>query len=285
VTEALTRKLNGATPAAALITRATNYGLEKVKRDIMRICRHWEPLRRDYYSSVVEGKTRYSLPSDCETVLSITLLDYTHSGALSAVTDGDTMVLDATEDATQDEVEGHLMVITSGTGANQGAIVYDYNSTTKTVELQETLAVEPDADDEYLIADDYKLLRPQPAIRLDWNPSRFDKGKPSNYIVGPYTGTADTQYWELLETPDKTYGVKITYFADLRRLDTASGLYSTILRRWADALEQGVYAWALGEDDDRYEREFQIYIKMLQDLRARDGYMMDVGDLVRKVIV
>jgi hypothetical protein len=284
VTEALTRKLNGAPPISADITRASSYGLEKVKRDIMRISRQWDPLRKEYYTIVTEGKSRYSLPGDCETILSITLLDYTHEDAFSAITSKSSLTLDAAEDLVEDDAEGHLLIIYGGTGENQGAQIAHYSPTTKVVTLTNDLISTPATAASYLIADDYKLLNAHPSIRAEWISQRFEKMKPSNYIVGPYSNTDDTQYFELVEVPDKTYGLKIVYHADLRRLDTATNLYDTILRRWADIFEQGVYTWALGEDDNRYEREFQVYTKFLQDLKARDGYMMDQISIVRRII-
>jgi hypothetical protein len=54
--------------------------------------------------------------------------------------------------------------------------------------------------------------------------------------------------------------------------DTATGvtIYETILRRWAGLFEQGVYVWKLGEDDDRFSSESQIYYTMLQATAAID---------------
>ena len=66
VTESLTRKLNGATPSAADITRATNYGLEKVKRDIMLVNTLWRPLIQTYYTVTKEGVSKYTNPTDLE---------------------------------------------------------------------------------------------------------------------------------------------------------------------------------------------------------------------------
>jgi len=74
--------------------------------------------------------------------------------------------------------------------------------------------------------------------------------------------------------------LKIVYHADLRRLDTSSNLYDTILRRWADVFEQGVYTWALGEDDNRYEREFQVYI--ISPGSQSSGFLHGGSDIHRK---
>jgi hypothetical protein len=59
------------------------------------------------------------------------------------------------------------------------------------------------------------------------------------------------------------------------KLDTESTRYSTILRRWANIFEQGVFVWKLAEDDDRYETENQNYQNMLITLMAHDLYGFD----------
>jgi hypothetical protein len=202
VTEALKRKLNGGTPTAAQITRATDYGLEKVKRDIMLICQSWRPLVTTATSVTVAGTATVDNPVDLEQHIEVTL--------------------------------------------DEGAVTRE------------------------LIMDNTK--------RRSYSE---DQGIPIRYFPfdDPTTG-----YISLEPIPDAVYTVGFTYYADLRRVDLSSSLYTTILRRWAGVFEQGVYVWTLQEDDSRYQAEFQIYDSMLKQLKARDGYMMNESDIVRQVV-
>lgn len=279
-TEALKRKLNGASPSGADVTRAVDYGLEKVKRDIMLVNTLWSPLISTYYTVTREGVSKYANPSDLEKHIGLELLKYDHSGALTAVNNTNRLyTLAADEDASKNEVEGKLLLISSGTGANQAVQVDDYNPSTKVATGAEAFTTAPVATDGYLIINSFSDLSYEPLIRTM---SYRDKGEPGSYFP-----CSDSSYGhvELYPVPDAVYGLKFTYFADLRRVDLSSALYTTLLRRWAAVLEQGVYVWTLGEDDNRYEREFQVYDSMLKQLKARDGFMMgDPSGLVRSIV-
>jgi len=75
--------------------------------------------------------------------------------------------------------------------------------------------------------------------------------------------------------PDAVYGIRRRYYADLLKLDTDGTLYSTLLRKWANVFEQGVFVWKLLEDDDRYDTENKIYQQLLVNLQMTDldGYV------------
>lgn len=282
-TEALTRKLNGGTPVSADITRAIAYGLEKVKRDLMLVNTLWRPLIKEYYTVTNEGVSRYSNPSDLEKHITIELLDYDHSGLLTGVdnTSG-YYTLAADEDAGTDDCEGKYLVISSGTGVNQAVQIDNYDTATKIATGRAVFDTAPVVGDGYIIANRFKDLTYDPLTRRSQSAYYSEKGEPSFYY--PYDDST-YGYIELFTVPDSVYGLKFTYFSDLRRIDTSSALYTTLLRRWAGIFEQGVYVWSLGEDDDRYTREFQIYDSMMKQLKARDGFMMsDPGMLTRQVV-
>ena len=77
-TEALKRFLNGATPEATDITRAEDYGLEKVKRDIMNLGRTWRPLLKTVYDITVAGVSYYANPSDFDSNYSVGYMSGNH---------------------------------------------------------------------------------------------------------------------------------------------------------------------------------------------------------------
>lgn len=280
VTEALSRKLNGATPATADVTRATSYGLEMVKRAIMNMGHLWKPLILTTYDVSIEGVSRYANDSDFEKYVSITIMEGSQTGTLSAVTDSQNFVLAADEDVSKENAEGKFLLITSGTGVDQCEQIDDYTVSTKAVKLRAGYSTEPDTSSTYLICDEFRELEIKPMFRREGLVDYGRKDKPSMAVTYP---DSTYGYFELYPVPDAVYGIKKTYFSDLRRLDITGDLYSTLLRRWAGVLEQGVYVWSLGEDDDRYPRESAIFAGMLQGLRARDLFMMDESNLQRTV--
>ena len=281
VTEALTRKLNGGTPSAAEITRATNYGLEKVKRDVMLLCKKWKPLMQTSYDITKDALSKYPLPSDCEAMISVGIIYGDHTGTLTAKDAvAKTVTLAADEDVDQGTAESALLLITSGTGKDQAKQIDDYSTSTKVATFDEYFATTPDIGDGYMVCTVHRDLESKP-VRHTRVSDRLAEGEPFGYIL---FDDATYGYVELIYTPDDVYGIEFIYFADLRRVDITGSLYTTLLRRWAAVFEQGVYAWSLGEDDDRFEREDAKYWKMLKELRARDGYLQDESDLQRRVV-
>lgn len=273
VTESLTRFLNGGVPEAAEITRALDYGLEKVKRDIMGIGKKWKPLDTTIYRVTKVGVSHYDNPVDFEQNASVAIMTGTHTGALSNVASTSVMTLAATEDALQREAEGKYLLITSGTGVNQAEIIDDYNPTTKVVTLAAALTTQPATSDGYMIVNSIKDLVSISADRYDQFQYPGVPGAPLRYA--PYTDDTVGKI-ALHPVPDAVYGVKRRYYQDLMKMDISGTRYSTILRRWANIFEQGVYVWKLGEDDDRYSVENQVYQGQLVALAAHDLEGFDV---------
>jgi hypothetical protein len=268
-TEALKRYYNGATPNTTEITRAEDYGFAKVTRDIMLIGKKWKPLETTGFGVTSSGVSKYSLPSDCEEIKSVSIIKGLHTGLLTAV-DNTTLyqyTLAADEDITEDEAVGALLLITSGTGANQALQIDDYSTATKIATCSASFTTAPVSGDGYMICNEQYNLDRQPIWRRDQITYPIQKARPSCFFTG---SDATYGYMELYKCPDDVYGLQLRYFADLLRISTAGTLFSTILRRWAGVFEQGVYLWKLGEDDDRYSREFQIYDGMLKQLQKSD---------------
>lgn len=266
-TEALTRFQNGGTPDSAEVSRAVSYGLEKVKRDIMLLGQKWRPLLTTVYDITVQGVSHYANPSDFEADFSASLMKGTHTDVLGIVTSASQMALAATEDMTQAEALGRWLLITSGTGINQAQQIKTYSATTKVAVLDQAYSTSPLIGDGYLIVTQFKDLRYKHPKLYD----RYDHpGAPGEPKIFTNLKDSTNGQFVLYPVPDATYGVRRKYYADLRRLDTAGTVYSTILRRWASILEQGIYVWKLGEDDDRYSSESQIYMAMLQALAQMD---------------
>jgi hypothetical protein len=274
VTEALTRFYDGAAPTAAEITRGENYGLEKVKRDLMLIGHKWRPLIRTAYDITKIGVSSYPCPADFEDMISVGLMSGDHSGVLSDVTSASNVTLAADEDATQAEAVGKWLLITSGTGADQAQVIDDFSATTKVAALADAYAIPPIATDGYIIVNSIAPLREMPIELYDRYQHPGIPGTPKRFAVVPNQSVGDCV---LYPVPDAVKGLKFRYYADLRLMDTDITLYNTILRRWAAVFEQGVFVWKLAEDDDRYPVEMQIYQSMLLGTMAADldGYNPD----------
>lgn len=278
-TEALKRKLNGSTPSSASVTRAEDYGLEKVKRDIMLLGRLWRPLIQTAYDITIDGVSKYANDSDFEEYIGITLIWGDHTGTLTVVTDDSNVTLAADEDVAQENAEGKYLLITGGTGADQCEQIDDYTESTKAVKLRADVSTSLDTTSTYMICDQFRDLKMEAPFRRDSLQYGL-QDKPRAFYNYP---DSTYGYFELYPVPDAVYGVKKRYFADLLRLDITGTLYTTILRRWAGIFEQGVYAWSLGEDDNRYQYEHAMYLAMLKDLKARELYLNDETNLQIRV--
>lgn len=266
-TEALKRFLNGGTPDTDEVTRATDYGLESVKRDIMNLGKRWKPLESTIYQITKVGVSHYDNPADFEDNASAGIMSGSHTGTLTNVASAQIMTLGIAENATQGEAEGKYLLITSGNGANQAQVIDDYNPSTRVATLQAALTNLPNITDGYIVVnsiDDLTKISNERYEQYKYPgvpdiPCRY--AEISNDTVGQIV---------LHPVPNAVYGIKRRYFIDLMKLDLSSTRYLTILRRWASVFEQGVYAWKLGEDDDRYTAEYQKYQSMLVALAAHD---------------
>jgi len=255
-------------PSAAQIVRATNYGLEKVKRDIMNLGKAWKPLLITAYHITKAGVSHYANPSDFSVDFSVGHMTGTHSGALTAVASASVMTLAADEDVTQAFAEGKWLLITSGTGTKQAEQIDDYNATTKVATLRQSLTTAPAAGDGYLIVDSVADLARRPLQLYDKYMGSGTKAAPTMYFL---IETAAYGEIAVYPVPDAVAGLRYKYYADLLKTDLDSALYSTILRRWAGVFTQGAFVWVLQDNDDtRAETEKQVYFGMLANLAAWD---------------
>lgn len=273
VTESLKRFLNGGTPSAADISRATSYGMEKVKRDIMLLGKTWRPLLKTSYQITVANKERYDNPSDFERDQSVGLMTGLHSDTLSAVTSASSVTLAVAEDATKIEADGKWLLLTGST--TQAQQIYNYTFATKIALVADAFQTLPVNTDSYLIVNAINDLTPVAEPFFDLVTTTGTAGAPTKYTQ---KHNATVGQLAVYPRPAGAYGLRRIYYADLMKLDTtedATTLYTTILRRWADVFEQGVFVWKLVEDDDRYQGEASLYQDMLMALMARDldGYV------------
>lgn len=259
-TEALKRFKNGGTPNATEITRAEDYGLEKVKRDIMNFGKTWRPLLKTCYDITKVGVSHYANPADFEQDYSVGLMTGDHTGVLQAVGSTSSVTLAATEDATQTEAEGKYLLITSGTGVDQARVIDDYNATSKVATMASAYSTLCVIGDGYMIVNSITDLTEMSLGLYDQFQYPGKGGTPQRRIFVPNESVGELA---LQPVPNAVFGLRRRYYADLMKLDITSDLYNVILRRWAGLFEQGVYTWRLSEDDDRYAVQNEIYQAML----------------------
>lgn len=267
VTEGVRKKLNGSTPRAEELDRATEYGLEKVKRDIMGVGKTWRPLIVSDYSSTTSGISQYDNPADFEAWFAISVMQTGGSGTISSVTNSTTIVLPGAETITQTEAEGKWLSIVSGTGAGQSRQIATYSATTRTAVVSPAFTTLPTNASTYSIGTSMTPLKYLPMKFFELFMSPGTTGTPAYYSVIPDDTYRKTVYYP---TPDGSYVLRRRYYADLRKLDQSDDLFETVISRWAAVFIQGVYVWSLGEDDTRYQQESAVYHAMLQYIATQD---------------
>ena len=267
VTEALRRFYNGADPDADEIQRGIDFGLEKVKRDIMGAAKTWRPLIKTDYLITRPGLPHYTNPPDFEVFYTMGIMSRSHEGVIANVGNATTLTLDPASTASEADAVGKTLFIKTGGGALQARIIYSYNPTTKICVLADALTTLPAALDGYAIINRIKDIPYIQTARYDQFESPGKPGCPQRYTNLPNSGVGMTAFQPV---PDTGYGVRRRYFADLLKLDMDSALYMVILRRWAGLLEQGILCWKLQEDDDRYQDQYGIYQAMLLHTMAHD---------------
>ena len=282
VTEAYRRYfgVTSYTPTSTQINTAISEGIEKVKRDMWALSQRWRPLMKIGYDMTVKGISKYPYPADYERMKLIEILEGTSTGTLQSAT-STSATLAAAEGISQDEAEGALLAITSGTGVDQALQIDDFNTTTKAVTMAESWTTTPTATSTYLVAVTQYLLWKEDMLQRARLRKPFLKARPTDYhpIDDIYSGS-----YELTPIPDKVYVVRMEYYVNLLLLDTSATIYNKLLYNWAGLWTQGVYTWLLESfSDSRYRGQEQIYTAMLRRMAAKESDYHNQAGLQMKV--
>ena len=201
--------------------------------------------------SAVQGRSRYPQPSDCDTPISIQLLDGPDAwrGTAAAGSAGG-VTLASTLDESSDTLVGKFALFTNGTGSNQFFQIVGWGNSSKVATPDANFTASADTTTTYLIADSHRLLYEE-SKRYDWD-----------YRVNPGVQSTPTRAAMVAETlwldypPNKTYGLLWTYFADLDRLDESGVLFIKLLREWRSVWVQGVAFYTMQRyEDERFNVE------------------------------
>lgn len=266
VTSIVTQALKRATlrvPSSAMITEAIDHALQEVKADLMLKAPTHANLKVTATTVTTRGQQRYAIPDDHNVQESITLLDGpdtyrgTAQGGVSIA-----IILAATFSASDDDLAGKYIIITSGPGVEEYRQILSYNDTTKVATVDLPWSSIPTASSTYLICTAYTQLWPQDTE------SEFDRLDTPTSIGTPRQASLSGQEFLLYPVPDKsTYGLINRYWADLSKVDEESELFIQLLREWRSIWIQGIAVKSMQRnDEDRYQMELGTYNFMLDSL-------------------
>lgn len=282
VTEAY-NKVGIAVPGATKVTRATDFFLEEVKNDLWTKARktrgntRFKSLRTFDVQLTTVGKSKYDFPSDYDEIISMTLLDGTHSDTATAGAAA-TITLAADEDASEEEAVGNYIYFISGTGADVSdnlRQIIAYNTTTKVATIDRAWTTNPDATTVYVIVDEVIELGMEHVEDIGGlGGSNMTIGQPSGFTL---VSEAENERFILDKPADKaTYGILVRYYANIHELDLAGTHYARLLQNWRWVFTYGVAAKvAEDEDDDKYGVLTQEYETRVEGLIDKEVPFLD----------
>lgn len=261
-------------PDSTLTTRAGLW-FEEIKNDIWRKEKKLKSLQKTCHAILQKGESRYSYPSSFASDISITLLDGSRTGTAQAGSVNN-ITLAAAESAGDSDLIGKEIIITSGTGIGSLAQILTYSSSTKVATVSPDFQTAPDSSSTYMIIDTEYPLEQRPIS--DYAHSH------KTYLNMPdkYFPLGDEDYGEFILNcpPDKLYGARIRYYANIMTLDNADTMYSTLMQQWRNIWLQGIlYRRLRDANDDRSNDEFTKYRGELQSLVNREKYGTDLSFL------
>jgi len=255
------------------LTRSQDEYIPEIKNDI------WikeKKLKSLYFVKTIvltEGKSRYAMPTDYASDLSLVLMTGEETGTAQAGTTS-SITFASDEGLTEANAVGKEVLITSGTGQGSFSQIDTYNTSTKKATVTPNFDTAPDATSGYMVIDDYSDLD-KTAIRvLDEDSNPTETGKPVEWFP-----TKDDDSGELTLQPvpdDTTYGLRFRYYANLMTLDLTGNLMALLYRKWQSLWKQGVFYKQLQSDDDsRQTKEEKVYWAMLIEVMLEE--VTDLG--------
>jgi hypothetical protein len=273
VTQAL-KRAGRTTPSSTQIQEALDHQLQEVKADLMLVASTHPNLLATATTVTTRGQQRYAVPPDHNEQQSITLLDGPDS--LRGTCQGGsttTVIFAATLDVTEDSIVGKYVLITSGSGIEQYREIIAYVPSTKTATIDLDWLIIPTVGTTYLIATQYTQLWPSDIA------TEFDRLDAPTTIGTPVLASLSGQEFLLYPVPDKsTYGLINRYWVDLSSLDESSTLFTQLLTEWRSLWIQGIAVKSMQRfDEDRYQKELQVYNYMLDALGSQTSRVVQIG--------
>ncbi len=270
------KKAGQLSPSTPQITHAQDEYLEEIKNDISTISRKLKSLQKTAVLIVDKGKSRFDRPSDFMSDLTLVLMDGGKTGTAQGGSTS-TITLEAADNSTENDIVGTEILVTSGTAKSSFSQATALDTGTKVVTVNPNFAVAPVNLDKYMVVDAYYDITESPVFQADRvvNPTRLER--PLYYSP---IGDDDNGEFIFNTAPDKEYGLRMRYYADLQKVDLTSTLMTSLYRRWRSVFVYGVRAKELElRDDDRAAQANAYYRQLLNTLVLRETYGVDMSSL------
>ena len=272
-----------ANPTSPQLTTANGY-LEEIKNDIVNIERRLTSLQTMAILVTTNGQSRYALPTDFLSDLTMKRLDGTLYGTAQAGAVG-SITLAADDAQEEGDMIGVDILVYSNTGKGSMSQCTAYNSTTKVATVTPDFTTAPDSTSGYLIISSYKDLTESPRWDFDKNITVPSQDAPTHFTP---IGDADNGEIILWPTPYRSsaipWGLQLSYYTDLMELDLTGTLMATLYKKWRNIWVLGVkYKQFEADDDDRVESAKNAYFGSIQMMVAREKYGYDLSNLSASV--
>lgn len=275
------KKAGYTTPTSAQLTRAQTYWMREIKNDLHQALADLTLLQSVAFMLTVIGKHLYANPTGYSSVLSLNLLDGSHTGTAQTGA-ANSVTLAASESATSDYAIGKYILITAGTGAGSCSQITGYSATTKIATVTPNFTTTPVASDTYMIVETYYPLEEDLIYDIDTITYPTNKQRPTHFFM---SGNKTSGEFILYPNPDKVYGIQMRYNLDFMTLDLADARMTTAYQRWESFFIYGIFMKALEDDDDnRFQLAVKEYQGKLADLVFREKYGKDSSTLTMRVV-
>lgn len=282
LTELVTRGLKDSgsySPSATEISDASTYWIEEIKNDIWLNAKRMKSLQAIAHGVLVKGQSRYSYPSDFSSNLVMTLLSGTDTGIAQAGGSG-SITLASNFSSGQNNIIGLYILIISGTGVASCSQIVTYDDLTKVATVAPNFKTAPGVGSGYLIITSEKDLDQKPVDQMKLF-SSINLSAPTCYFP---IGDEDYGEFILNAPPDKVYGVRLKYYANLMKLDIDSLHMSNLYLQWRIPFIEGIKLrnWSK-RDDTNSDNQRMLYMKIIRDLIMKETYGHDMHNLTERV--
>ena len=264
------------------LQRATTQWMEEIKNDIFTVIKNPKFLQLVIGQATVAGQSTYLFPSDFSALVNgtLTLMDGTVRSTFQAGSTATSWILNAGDTST-DLVGKEILVTSHGVAFGQIGQVTAYDAASKTATVSGSF-IGASSGDAYLIVTTYYELTENMANQYD------KENYPTTREIPVYfmrQGNASVEQYTLFPAPDKVYGIKIRYYANLTNLDLAGAAITTLYQRWRNVWVQGIFAKSLQDSgDSAADNEISKYESMIKLISGRESYGVDLSNLQIRVV-
>lgn len=263
------------------LQRATTQWMEEIKNDIFTVIKNPKFLQLVIGQATVAGQSTYLFPSDFSALVNgtLTLMDGTVRSTFQAGSTTTAWILNIGNTLT--DLVGKEILITSGVALGQIGQVTAYDAASKTATVVGA-SVAPSSGDAYLIVTTYYELTENMANQYDKENYPTTKDIPVYFM---HQGNTSVEQYTLFPAPDKVYGIKIRYYANLMNLDLAGASITTLYQRWRNVWVQGIFAKSLQDSgDSAADNEISKYESMIKLISGRESYGVDLSNLQIRMV-